>query len=108
MGRAWTTAGSSHDGRGAGHPKGRAGAAVAAGEVDLGEAVYLGGTGCYPAAEEGYALVQARVRGGAELVVLGTGTPLTNEALARRGNAALALNLLDAPDVRWLRPAPGG
>ena len=39
-----------------------------------------------------------------QVTILGTGTPLTNQALASHGNAALALNLLPG-NVVWLTPA---
>ncbi|MFI6574413.1 DUF4350 domain-containing protein [Nocardiopsis sp. NPDC050513] len=84
-------------------------AAVAAGEAGVGGELYTaardsGAVGCYPA-ETGDALV--RVTGdGTTTTVLGTGHPLTNTALSARGNAALALNLLEADHVVWLRPDP--
>jgi len=53
--------------------------------------------------------------GGRSVTLLGTGAPLSNGSLARRGDAALALNLLQGrPRVVWLVPslasaaAPGG
>ncbi|WP_150239122.1 DUF4350 domain-containing protein [Nocardiopsis quinghaiensis] len=82
-------------------------AAEAAGDAQVGGELYTapsGSVSCYPG-EDGHALV--RVRGdGTTTTVLGTGRPLTNTALGAGGNAALALNLLDAEDVVWLRPDP--
>jgi hypothetical protein len=56
-------------------------------------------------------MVVGSTRGGARLVVLGTGTMLTNDRLDEDGNAALGLNLLggdgSADELRWLVPAPG-
>ena len=86
--------------------------AVAAGAVELGGTTYSvdDGSGCYPAGDA-VTLALSRTRGGAELVVLGSGTPLRNERLDDEGDAALALNLLGADGsadaVRWLVPSPG-
>ena len=45
--------------------------------------------------------------GGRTVTVLGSGVPLTNGALAHRGNAALMLNLLrGSPRIVWLVPSP--
>ena len=45
--------------------------------------------------------------GGRTVTLLGSGVPLTNAALAHRGNAALALNLLrGTPRIVWLVPSP--
>jgi hypothetical protein len=56
-------------------------------------------------------MVVGTTRGGARLVLLGTGTMLTNDHLDEDGNAALGLNLLgrdgSADELRWLVPAPG-
>lgn len=87
-------------------------AAVAAADVLIGGSTYEsdGGTRCYG---EGDAapMVVGTTRGGARLVVLGTGTMLTNNRLDEDGNAALGLNLLGgdgtADELRWLVPAPG-
>lgn len=58
---------------------------------------------CYRALG-GAALVRY-VRNGRTITVLGTGVPLTNDSLADRGNAALALNLLAGkPVLVWLTP----
>ena len=44
---------------------------------------------------------------GRTVTLLGSGVPLTNAALAQRGNAALALNLLrGSPRIVWLVPSP--
>ncbi|MBB6118757.1 DUF4350 domain-containing protein [Nocardiopsis algeriensis] len=81
-------------------------AAAAAGPVHLDGELYTAsaGTGCYPGGT-GDALVRVE-RDGAAITVLGTGTPLVNDALDRAGNAALALNVMDADTVVWLRPDP--
>ncbi|MEV2273967.1 DUF4350 domain-containing protein [Nocardiopsis sp. NPDC049922] len=84
-------------------------AAVAAGEAGVGGESYtadpgVDAVGCYPSAT-GDALVQV-TEDGTTTTVLGTGHPLTNTALSARGNAALALNLLEADQVVWLRPDP--
>jgi hypothetical protein len=45
--------------------------------------------------------------GGRTVTLLGSGVPLTNAALAHRGNAALTLNLLrGSPRIVWLVPSP--
>jgi hypothetical protein len=89
-------------------------AAVAAGDADLGGHSYgvrpvpgrLPGIRCY----DGTLVVGSTVNG-SPLVVLGSGTPLRNDALAHRGNAALALNLLGADgsvrELRWLMTTAG-
>ncbi|WP_159940596.1 MULTISPECIES: DUF4350 domain-containing protein [unclassified Nocardiopsis] len=84
-------------------------AAEAAGSAHMSGELYTAppGTdavGCYPGGD-GDALVRVR-DGEATTTVLGTGRPLTNTALDAAGNAALALNLLAADDVVWLRPDP--
>lgn len=64
-------------------------------------------TTCYdgPAAA-GIVLLPARA-GLPEVVLLGSGHPLTNDGLDEEGNAALALNLLGADErLVWWRPAP--
>jgi hypothetical protein len=87
-------------------------AAEAAGDVLIGTTSYHsdGGTGCY-ADGDNAPMVVGTTRGGARLVVLGTGTMLTNARLDEDGNAALGLNLLgadgSADELRWLVPAPG-
>jgi hypothetical protein len=85
--------------------------AVAAGDALIGGSTYEsdGGTGCYGGG--GAPMVVGTTHGGARLVVLGTGTMLTNDRLDEDGNAALGLNLLggdgSANELRWLVPAPG-
>jgi hypothetical protein len=83
--------------------------AVAAGDARVGGELYEApgdpsAVGCYPAGS-GEALI--RVEDGASTTtVLGTGEPLTNTELDVEGNATLALNLMDAENVVWLRPDP--
>jgi len=81
-------------------------AATVAGAVQLpgsGYSVPTGGQGCYPDAD-GYALVTFK-NAGHRITLLSAGTPLTNSALAKDGNAALALGLLDThAEVTWLVP----
>ena len=90
-------------------------AAVAAGEARMGGAGYhlSPGTGagvavtCY--GEGGNApLVQLAGDETSPVVVLGSGSALTNEYLGRDGNAALAMNLLGAsPRLVWYLPTLG-
>ncbi|MFD3687232.1 DUF4350 domain-containing protein [Nocardiopsis sp. NPDC058631] len=84
-------------------------AAEAAGDATVGGELYTApagadATGCYPGGS-GDALLQVDV-GGPTTTVLGTGEPLTNTALGAEGNAALAMNLMAAEHVVWLRPDP--
>ena len=86
-------------------------AARLAGNADLGglqlrlQPGISGAASCYPAGGRP-SLVQYS-SGGRLITLLGTGAPLTNEALDRLGNAALALNLLGtSPRIVWLVPAP--
>jgi hypothetical protein len=87
-------------------------AATAAGDVLIGGATYQSETGtrCYGDGDAA-PMVAGTTRGGARLVVLGTGTMLTNDRLDEDGNAALGLNLLggdgSADELRWLVPSPG-
>jgi hypothetical protein len=87
-------------------------AAVAAGHVLIGGARYEsdGGKRCYGDGADA-PMVVGRTHGGARLVILGTGTMLTNARLDEDGNAALGLNLLggdgSADELRWLVPSPG-
>jgi hypothetical protein len=64
---------------------------------------------CYPGGG-GYSLVRFR-DGARTITVLGTGTPLTNQYLADKGDAALALNLIgNASTIVWIvpsQPPPG-
>ena len=79
-----------------------------AGSADAGEITYHRpsyATGCYPV--DGHPSVVRYDRGGRTITVLGTGLPLSNGWLALEGNAALALNLLNAHRVIvWLTPEP--
>jgi hypothetical protein len=82
-------------------------AAAYAGDADFLEATTYTAPGqatkCYPTAG-GSGLVQLSVDG-ATVTVLGATRPLTNEHLAERGNAALAMNLIEArPNAVWLMP----
>ncbi|GHC75990.1 hypothetical protein GCM10007079_11840 [Nocardiopsis terrae] len=83
-------------------------AAASAGDAGVTGELYTAGNGvealgCYPAAD-GSGLLQVAAPDGSTTTVLGTGDPLTNRELDSAGNAALALNLLSAEDVVWLRP----
>lgn len=88
-------------------------AAEAAGDALSGGATFTteDGASCYRGGEQDGSLVTGETRGGARLLLLGTGQQLTNERLAQDGNAALALNLLgadgSASELRWLVPSPG-
>jgi hypothetical protein len=63
------------------------------------------GATCYPSG--GPPSLVRYTSGSRSVTVLGTGTPLENQNLARLGNAALALNLLGAfPRLAWLVPQP--
>jgi hypothetical protein len=81
-------------------------AAQVAGSVELpgdGYTVPDGGDGCYRD-NDAYALVTWQTAGH-HVTLLSDGRLFTNAALARQGNAALALGLLDThPDVVWLVP----
>ena len=84
-------------------------AAEAAGNATVGGELYTAPaeadtTGCYPGGS-GDALLRVD-GGGTTTTVLGTGRPLTNTALDTGGNAALAMNLMSAEHVVWLRPDP--
>lgn len=83
-------------------------AAQVAGEADLGGLTYtangVAAAGCYSASGRATLLV-VPARG---LTLLGSGEVLTNDRLDARGNAALALGLLDDVNrVVWLVPRPG-
>ncbi len=85
-------------------------AAVAAGDAEVGGTTYrateeAAATGCY-AVRGDAALLQLPA---SDAVLLGDGTPLTNDRLDERGNAALALGVLgERPGgVLWLVPRPG-
>jgi hypothetical protein len=78
-------------------------AAVTAGSAGLGGLTYSavggGSTSCY---DGSLAILTGN---GHRVIVLGTGSPLTNQELDRDGNAALALGLLDrGPSVAWVLP----
>jgi hypothetical protein len=90
-------------------------AATVAGSAQLkgdGYTLSDGGQGCYPDSD-GFALVTFAASGH-RVTLLSDGTPFMNSTLAKQGNAALALGLLDThPDVVWLvppqiAPASGG
>lgn len=80
---------------------GRAGAVLADGAgYRLGDAA---GVGCYPTVGDAFALL--RLDSGVE--VLGLPDALSNEQVARQGNAALALGLLgQQPRLLWYLPSP--
>ncbi|MFF2045792.1 DUF4350 domain-containing protein [Kitasatospora sp. NPDC058170] len=82
-------------------------AAVRAGSAHLGGLLYTAGTrgeGCYPRGH-GYPLISVPNNRGGDVVVLGSGAFLTNELLAKDGNAALALALLGSqPALTWQLP----
>jgi hypothetical protein len=88
-------------------------AAELAGNADMGGiglrlAPGTSGVTCYPAGPASLAQYTADGPGGQSrgITVLGTGTPLLNQDLARLGNAALALNLLShRGELAWLVPA---
>jgi hypothetical protein len=64
-----------------------------------------GAQSCYRA--DGQAFLVRYSSRGRLITLLGTGEPLSNEALGRLGNAALALNLLGTtPRIVWLIPSP--
>jgi hypothetical protein len=60
---------------------------------------------CFPSGTRGHAMIQVPTKAG-DLTILGTTNALTNEYIADRGNAALAINLLGAtPDLVWYLPS---
>lgn len=79
-----------------------------AGSANTGEITYHGpsyATGCYPV--DGNSSVIRYLRVSRTITVLGSGLTLSNSWLAVEGNAALALNLLNAHrDIVWLTPEP--
>lgn len=85
-------------------------AAVLAGPVDLTGGAYAAPPGaerCYPTGEAGAASLVRLPVAGRTITVLGDATPLTNDALDERGNAALSLDLLGAhPRLLWYVPVP--
>jgi hypothetical protein len=83
-----------------GHPAG-----AASGHPASGASGHPAGGQCYPV--NGHPSLVRYLAGGRTVTLLGSGVPLTNAALARRGNAALALNLLrGSPRIVWLVPSP--
>ena len=61
---------------------------------------------CYPT-DEGATYLRLRTPAGGSVVLLGSGDPLTNGALADQGNAALAVGTLGAdPVLVWWTPVP--
>lgn len=76
-----------------------------AGDADLGGGTFTllnSGVGqrCY-----GGSVVTAQTRSGQPVAVVGAAEPFTNDRLARRGNAALAIGLLGgADDLWWVMP----
>lgn len=82
-------------------------AATEAGNADMGGTLLdnnSNATACYPVSGHP-SLVQVSTPAH-QVTILGTGTPLTNQDLASHGNAALALNLLQASNhLVWLTPA---
>ncbi len=84
-----------------------AGARVA-GSVDSGLITYRSAgyaAGCYPV--DGNPSLVRYVRAGRTITILGSGQLMSNNLLAQEGNAALALNLLNAHGVIvWLTPEP--
>jgi hypothetical protein len=82
--------------------------AARAGSADVGGSTYdpegTQAIGCYGVRGDASLLVLPEERA----VVLGTGTPLTNDRLDDEGNAALVLGILGgAEQVLWLVPDPG-
>ena len=82
--------------------------AARAGSADVGGSTYdpegTQAIGCYGVRGDASLLVLPEERA----VVLGTGTPLTNDRLDDEGNAALVLGILGAAEqVLWLVPDPG-
>lgn len=86
--------------------------AVLAGDAYLGGSVLSTADAavrtCYPPPAEGSGYLLAQYRAGSRTItVLGSGAPLTNQYLARDGDAALALNLLrQASTITWIVPSP--
>jgi hypothetical protein len=86
-------------------------AAVLAGSADMGGITLTvpgrpggGIQQCYPVGGHP-SLVQLSLRGRL-VTVLGTGAPLTNDALASQGDAALAIDLMPSHRIVWLVPPP--
>ncbi|MEV8096787.1 DUF4350 domain-containing protein [Kitasatospora sp. NPDC085879] len=81
--------------------------ATRAGSAELGGLLYLpapGDTGCYPRHGRPTVVLHTDAAG-RQTTVLGTDRPLTNERLAKDGNASLALGLLGSrPHLVWYLP----
>jgi hypothetical protein len=82
-------------------------AATVAGSIRFSGLVYAGGAeGCYHAGN-GAGLVTARRGNGAETIVLGSASTLSNAHLGDEGDAALGLELLGGgPRLAWVLPQP--
>lgn len=83
-------------------------AAERAGTADVGGLTYsaegVASVGCYASSSRAALLTLPSLA----VTLLGSGDPLTNDRLGRRGNAALALGLLGSEgDVVWFVPAAG-
>ncbi len=82
-------------------------AAVTAGSVQIDGDLYAmhnGVTGCYHQGQDA-ALVTSTRANGATTIVLGSPSTFSDAALAKQGDAALALGLLNTSAVQWV---PGG
>lgn len=79
-------------------------AAATAGDADMGGTLFRDteATQCY--ATHGHPSLVSYRAAGHQVTVLGTGAPFTNKDLGDRGNAALALNLLQGKNLIWLTP----
>ncbi|MFF2273337.1 DUF4350 domain-containing protein [Agromyces sp. NPDC058136] len=70
------------------------------------EAAADGWQGCFPDAEQGFAVVTGPSAGG-ELTLVGASTVFENGRITERGNAALAVGLAGASDeLAWYLPGP--
>jgi len=91
-------------------PRCRLIAARLAGTANVAGYTYSSGsaaTGCYPSG--GYPSLVTYAGRGRTVTIAGSGDPFSNAYLGRYGNAALALNLLDATRrIVWLTPQPPG
>ena len=85
----------------------RAGDAVLPGSRYDARAWVSSGAACYDSPESAALVVIPPRAGRPEVVLLGSGHPLTNDGLDEQGNAALALGLLGSrPELVWWRPVP--
>lgn len=85
----------------------RAGSAALPGTRYDARAWATAGSTCYDSPESAALVVLPSREGRPEVVLLGSGHPLTNDGLDEQGNAALALGLLGSrPDLVWWRPSP--